>query len=463
MGSRPTETRIALDMWRAQREGAAGLQRRREARLAALVDHARSRSNFYRDRFRGVADGNHALGDLPPVSKPELMDSFDDWVTDPRVDRQAVERFVSDASLVGTAFRNDFLVCTSSGTTGHPGLYVCDSTAIAVYRAMVIARMDRAWLSAGQWLGLARRGVRLAAVVGTGGHFAGELWMESERRSSAWRRRAYRLLSVQSPLPELVASLNTFDPAILTTYPSALELLVGEQSAGRLRLAPTFIEVSGESLSATTRRRAQAAFGCPIHDVFAAAEFWAIAIECEQEWLHVNSDWVILEPVGPDLNPTPPGEPSHTVLLTNLANRVQPLIRYDLGDSVLARPDPCPCGNPLPAIRVAGRCDDVLRLLAADGHAVSVLPLAIGSVADETPGLLRSQLVQSGPSEVTVRVALRPGSQADTVWAALSPNLLTWLASQGLANVRLIRSAQAPERSATSGKFRQVIGSPPTH
>ena len=68
MGSRPSEARIALDMWRAQREGAAGLQRRREARLAALVDHARSRSNFYRDRFRGVADGNHALGDLPPVS-----------------------------------------------------------------------------------------------------------------------------------------------------------------------------------------------------------------------------------------------------------------------------------------------------------------------------------------------------------------------------------------------------------
>ena len=164
--------------------------------------------------------------------------------------------------------------------------------------------------------------------------------------------------------------------------------LVGEVWAarpGRLRLAPTFIEVSGESLSATTRRRAKAAFGCPIHDVFAAAEFWAIAIECEQEWLHVNSDWVILEPVGPDLNPTPPGEPSHTVLLTNLANRVQPLIRYDLGDSVLARPDPCPCGNPLPAIRVAGRCDDVLRLLAADGHAVTVLPLAIGQSPTRPP------------------------------------------------------------------------------
>ena len=64
---------------------------------------------------------------------------------------------------------------------------------------------------------------------------------------------------------------------------------------------------------------------------------------------------------------------------------------------------------------------------------MSVLPLAIGSVADETAGLLRSQLIQSGPSEVTVRVAIQPGSAAGTVWSNLHVNLHTWLASQGLA------------------------------
>lgn len=85
-----------------------------------------------------------------------------------------------------------------------------------------------------------------------------------------------------------------------------------------------------------------------------------MAVDCDHGWLHVNSDWVVLEPVDADHAPTPPGIASHTVLLTNLANRVQPLIRCDLGDSVLARPDPCPCGSPFPAIRVQGRRDDVL-------------------------------------------------------------------------------------------------------
>ena len=71
--------------------------------------------------------------------------------------------------------------------------------------------------------------------------------------------------------------------------------------------------------------------------------------------LHVSADWYIFEPVDRNYRLVLRGEPSHTVLMTNLANRVQPLIRYDQGDSVTLRPDACPCGSPLPAIRVVGR------------------------------------------------------------------------------------------------------------
>lgn len=44
-------------------------------------------------------------------------------------------------------------------------------------------------------------------------------------------------------------------------------------------------------------------------------------------WLHVKSDWFVREAVEEDLSPTPVGKWSHTVLLTNLANRVEPLMR----------------------------------------------------------------------------------------------------------------------------------------
>ena len=40
-----------------------------------------------------------------------------------------------------------------------------------------------------------------------------------------------------------------------------------------------------------------------------------------------------------------PDQPSHTVLITNLANWVQPIIRYNLGDSITAISGPCSCGS----------------------------------------------------------------------------------------------------------------------
>ncbi|MDO9167032.1 MAG: phenylacetate--CoA ligase family protein [Rhodoferax sp.] len=462
MSKQPSVTGIAFDMLRAERQGEAGLAQRRERRFAALLRHARAESPFYRRLYGGLAAGNIALRDLPPITKQELMADFNDWVTDPRVTRTDVEAFVANPALVGTPYRGELFACTSSGTTGHPGLFLHDQYAIAVYRALTLVRIDLGWLNASHWLRLARRGIRWAAVMGTGGHFAGVGWMELDRRRSAWRSRAYRVFSVQRPLDELVAELKAFDPTILSGYPSALELLAGEQAAGRLHLKPVLVESAGESMTADAGSRMAAAFGCEIHNAYGASEFPCFALSCSHGWLHVSSDWAILEPVDENFRPTPAGEASYTVLLTNLANRIQPIIRYDLGDSVLARPDPCPCGSHLPAIRVAGRRDDVLRLSASDGRTVAVLPLAIGAIIEETPGVHRSQLIQVGPATIRLRLEPQPGANVEQLWRDAAANLSAYLAKQGLPGVKVVRANEAPEQSAQSGKFRQVIAAPRT-
>jgi phenylacetate-CoA ligase len=453
---------ILMDLVRAKRGGPPALARRRDTRLAGLVAHARTSSPYYRALYHGLPAGNLPLGDLPPVDKPQLMAHFDDWVTDPGVTRADLEAFVADPALIGSRYRGRYLACTSSGTTGHPGLFVHDPAAVACYRAQGLraagAALDAArdaGLGAGRLLAVARRGVRTAVVVGTGGHFAGVVWLESERRRSRGRRRALRLFSVQQPLDRLVQGLNGFNPALLVGYASALELLAGEQDAGRLHIRPVVVASTGEPLG--DRAHLAAALGCEVRNVYATSEFSPLALECSRGWLHANSDWVILEPVEADYRPTPAGQPSHTVLLTNLANRVQPLIRYDLGDSVIAKPGPCECGNPLPAIRVAGRHDDVLHVDDARGATVSVLPLAITAPIDHAPGVHRCQLVQSGPAVLRVRLALEPDADADAVWQDLAAKLGGFLAGQGLANVRLVRAEEPPEQGGRSGKFHQVI------
>lgn len=460
MSEEPGKWCTVLDLWRAQREGPIGLAQRQKTRLAALVVHARKLSRFYRRRYRDLPAEGVLLRDLPPVTKRELMASFDDWVTDPRVTLAGVEAFIANPALIATPYYGEFFVCTSAGTTGHPGVFVYDRRAVDTYRAISASRIVPAWAGVRGLLRMTRRGFRWAAVVGTGGHYAGAGWMELERRRSRWLSHAYRVFAVRQPLAELVAALNGFDPAILTVYPSALELLADEQLAGRLHLRPVFVEIAGESTTHDASARAAAAFGCPIRNVYAASEFLVMAFSCPHDWLHVNSDWAVLEAVDEGLRPTPRGEPSHTVLLTNLANRVQPIIRYDLGDSVLVRPDSCPCGSPLPAIRVVGRRDDILRLIGADGRIVKIVPLAISGVVDETSGVHRSQLLQTGPSTIRVRLERKPGADEEKVWRDVAANLSAYLAQQRVANVDIVRASEPPEQSARFGKFRQVIAVP---
>lgn len=139
----PGAGRASVDLWCAQREGPVGLARRRDARLRTLVAHARASSPFFRRLYRDLPAGGVSLGDLPPVAKPELMAEFDDWVTDPRVTRADVEAFIAGAARVGAPYRNGAFACTSSGTTGRPGLFVHDARAVGVYEAQVIVRSSR--------------------------------------------------------------------------------------------------------------------------------------------------------------------------------------------------------------------------------------------------------------------------------------------------------------------------------
>lgn len=456
MGRAPGSGQVVVDLLRARREGEPGLARRERIRLAALVEHARSGSRYYRQLYAGLPSAHAGLEALPPVTKPELMAAFDEWVTDPAVTRSGVEAFVADPARIGTPYLGKYFVARTSGTTGVPGLFVHDPGACTVYRACT-CRVDLAWLSGRQWWEMLRHRTRWAAVVGTGGHFAGEGWMEFQRGRDPWRRRAYRVFSLQQPLAELVSALNAFQPAVLTSYPSALEVLAAERAAGGLRLRPVVVELAGESADEEGRARIAAGLGGALHDAYAASECLVMAFDCAEGWLHVNSDWVILEPVEADHSPTPPGQPSHTVLLTNLANRVQPLIRYDLGDSVTARPEPCPCGSPFPAIRVQGRCDDVLQLPSDDGRTVRIPPLSVAPVVDATPGVHLSQLVQTGPRSLQLRLDVEPGTPHEQVWESSLANLGGYLAAQGITGVRLVRAAERPAPSPTSGKFRHVI------
>lgn len=426
-------------------------------RARELVAHAESRSPFYRRHYRGhgarFAAGELAWTDLPTVDKPLLMANFDDWITDRAVTRAGVEGFMSDTSYVGDDYLGRYAVWTSSGTSGEPGIFLHDQAALATYEVLTSMRVEPQLMLQHLLPGLFFGGGRCALVAALDGHYAGISFWRRQNRLNPWQARGSIALSVTQPMAQLCAELQAFQPALLASYPSLLVELAERQDSGAMQLRPAALWAGGEAFSGPEREFVERIFGAPAANDYGCSEALAIAAECRCGRLHVHDDWVLLEPVDAERRPVPPGVPSASVLLTNLVNRIAPIIRYDLGDSVCVHTEPCACGNPRPVVSVVGRCDDALRLHDARGRAVAVSPLSLVTMLEEQAGIYHFQLRQTGPSAL----ALRLGSDEAAAPRQVLGLLAGYLAGRGLADVRLRHEGGAPEPDARSGKLRRVL------
>jgi phenylacetate-CoA ligase len=443
---------LLRDARRARKGGFAAIAPHQRARLAELITFARANSPYYRELYRDLPERIEDPTLLPVTSKQQLMPRLDDWVTDRDVTIAQVRAFVENPELIGEQFLGKYTVATTSGTTGARGIFLLDERSLTVTGVLAL-RMLGDWLNAGDVLRILVGRGRISMVMATGGHFASTVASARLRRRFP---RTIQALSAHTPLPDLVAKLNRFRPAVLAPYASMGALLASEQEAGWLRIDPVLVVLSAEGLALPEYERIAKAFHATVRHSYAATECPFLSYSCAEHWLHVNADWVIVEPVGTDFRPTPPGAASHTVLVTNLANRVQPILRYDLGDGILARPDPCPCGNPLPAIRVQGRAADVLTFPAVGGAPVAIAPLAFGNLLDRTPGIARWQIVQTAPTRLRVRLRPAAGADPERVWQGVRTDLTRLLADHGLGHVTVERATEAPAQSL-GGKYREVI------
>jgi phenylacetate-coenzyme A ligase PaaK-like adenylate-forming protein len=451
---RESQLGLVLDARKALRRGSGGIETRQRQRFAEVVAFARLRSPYYRDLYRELPDDiDH--DDLPPTNKQALMEQFDEWCTDRQITLDKVRALVDDPTRIAERFLGKYIVATTSGTTGIRGIFVLDDRTLAVTNA-IAARMLSTWMTFGDLARIVLRGGRMAMVMATGGHFASAVAATRMRRGSPRRARRIGVFPADTPMPQLVEELNRFRPAVMAPYASIASLLATEQEAGRLQIRPVLLALSAEGLPASEYNRISQVFNAKVGNTYAATECTYLSIGCREGWLHVNADWVKLEPVDAELKPVSAGTQSHTVLITNLANYTQPIIRYDLGDSVIERPDRCPCGSPLPAIKVHGRAADVLTFPTERGESATIAPLAFGMVVERVSGIELFQIVQAAPTELRVRLRIASGADTARTSQSVRDAIHDLLARNGLGNVTVTSAEEPPEASA-GGKYREVI------
>jgi phenylacetate-CoA ligase len=188
------------------------------------------------------------------------------------------------------------------------------------------------------------------------------------------------------------------------------------------------------------------AFGVPVINQFASTEGLVGQSEPGGSVLGFASDLCLAELVDDDNQPVPDGTASAKVLVTNLHNLTQPLVRYELTDRFI-RP-PGTTGHGYLRAGVEGRADEPFRYGRVEVH----------------PHVLRSTLVaaaavreyQVRQTERGVDVACVPDGAV--AGRALASRLEQGLRRAGLAEPQVcVRMVAAISRDPLTGKVRRFI------
>jgi putative adenylate-forming enzyme len=339
--------------------------------LAALRRTAFAHSSFYREFHRGLELA--PIDVLPILTKQLLMERFDDLVTDRQVKLRDAEAYLAGGA--SGLYLNRYVVLATSGSTGRRGVFLFSGDEWIRAIASITRPIN--------WAGRKSRRPPRAALIA-----AAAPWHYSARVGVALANRVAPALRLDAatPIPELVKSLNDWQPQALATYPSVLRQLAAEQIEGRLRIPLENIATSAEVLTDDVRVAVQRAWSIGVQDTYGATEYAPIATECLHGRKHLLEDGALIEIVDEHGRPVPDGERGARVLLTVFRRTTQPLIRYELSDLVRTSSEPCPCGRPYRVIvAIDGREEDILVFRGPEGQPVSVHPNRFHNLLERVP------------------------------------------------------------------------------
>ena len=374
-------------------------------RLRVALAAAKRGSPFHARRLAGVNPSRFELADLPglPVmTKAEMMAEFDDVITDRRLTREAAERALAATGTVPQPLPGGYLCIATGGSSGQRGIFAHDAASIA------------------EWLSLIfRTGAAATAAA----------------RSAAE--------ADSQPVPSLNVTMVGAPSAVHGTVlgPSILE-----GSPIRFSHAPVTWELVAIVARLNQLQPEAAAFGAPISNSFVTSEGLVGISAPDDPVIKLATDSCIVELVDADWHPVAPGTPSAAVLVTNLYNRVQPLIRYELTDSFTRQPDSTEHGH-LRAI-VDGRRDDILHYADADVH-----PLVLRSVL-----LTRREVIDYQIRQTATGVDVRAMVERHLDLSLLRDDLRAALQRAGMADPQVrVEAVTSLPRHPETGKLRRVI------
>ncbi len=253
-------------------------------------------------------------------------------------------------------------------------------------------------------------------------------------------------------LAAFVQTIRLRRPKMLFGYPSALARIAGfaKQRGDSLdQLGVKVVFVTSERLYEEQRALISEVFGCPIANGYGGRDAGFIAHECPAGGMHITAEDIIVEIVDPKTGANLPAGQTGEIVVTHLATRDFPFIRYRTGDVGAIAGSPCPCGRGLPVLSaLEGRTTDFV--VAADGTVLHGLALIY--VLRDLAGVQSFKIIQHDRLSVQVLVVTDAGFAPD------APARIEQGFRQRLGNAVAVTIDQVETIPAEkSGKFRYVV------
>lgn len=361
--------RVRRDMEQSQYWPLERLEALRVARLKALLTHAGMHVPYYRDLFSGLGFDPASVISTADLQRLPFLDK-----TAIRANTEALK----SERAVGLARFN------TGGSSGEPLIFFIGNERVS-HDVAAKWRATRWW------------GVDIGdpEIVLWGSPI--ELTSQDRMRQLRDALMRTRLLPAFEMSPEkvegFIREIRAMRPRMLFGYPSAFAHIARHAEERGMRLDDLGIRVAfvtSERLYDHQRELIQRVFNCPVANGYGGRDAGFIAHQCPAGGMHLTHEDLIVEIVDGEGRVLPPGE-SGEIVVTHLATRDFPFIRYRTGDVGVLDDRPCSCGRTLPLLReVQGRSTDFL--VARDGTVMHGLSLIY--IVRDLPGVRQFKIAQ---------------------------------------------------------------------
>lgn len=375
--------------------------------LRRIIKIAKEKSPFYQALYQDFHPVDlTTFGTLPTIDKSIMMTHFNRLNT-VGLDKDDVMAFAREQErkqdYLGY-YQNRFVVGLSSGTSGNKGLFVTPKTLTKRLPAVFLARGG---------MNLSDLPLRILFLL--------RVFSQGFQDINAPLLKL-RYLSTMTAPSVIIGTLNEMNANILMAPPSLLRVIL--PIVKTIKVPIKKVVTYAEVLTDEDKQRFEQAFDAKVIEIYQASE-GQIASPCKSGRLHINEDLVYVELFDAEGAPIDqPGVTGHRMLITNLVNTVQPLIRYEMNDMIVLD-EPCACGSSFRTIKkVLGRQDDVVYVWDQNQLLQPVFPdLMARWIITESDLIREFQVIQKQDGRLEVKLDLTGDYPLDAMRQRLTDEL----------------------------------------